>query len=418
MVTRDTIENAKLATDTREIVALDLGVARRRSSDYWVYRCPFHDDSSASFTVYSDHYFCYGCGEHGDSIRWLQRYRNLTFVQAVQALGITDLDRTTIRQDYQPPPNYKEPPSDEWQSKALEVCDLSYNLLWSDSGLRAREWLNARGLSDDTIHKASIGYVYGTPDSWHDMRGLKVPAGILLPWLSNNMVWGIKVRRAAGKPKYVQVGGGKISAGLYNADNIRPGKPLLLTEGEFDCLLVQQVAGDLVNVATLGSATTKMSLHWLPVLATCTPIFACYDNDEAGSKGGGTLASLSTRIVNVRVPIGKDPTDLEMSEPGALREWILSLLPAEQPQLNPVEFIDQLRAAAGDFYSNVADPVQYFRDMRGEDETPAGDPPSKPTLINLAGWNADYRCPQHPDQWYYLRRTADGWMCALCAGVR
>jgi DNA primase len=226
------------------------------------------------------------------------------------------------------------------------------------------------------------------------MRGLKVPAGILLPWITVNdgMVWGIKVRRAAGKPKYVQVGGGKISAGLYNAHNIRPGKPLLLTEGEFDCLLIQQVAGDLVNVATLGSATTKLSYHWLATLATCNPILACYDNDEAGSKGGGSLASLSARIVNVRVPVGKDPTDLEMSEPGALREWILSLLPDLR--------IDQ--------HSYIA-----------VDDSPAADVScAEPTMINLAGWNADYRCPQHPDQWYYLRRTADGWLCAVCAGAR
>lgn len=405
MVTTTTIKMAKESTDTREIVALDLGVARKRMSDYWVYRCPFHDDSSASFTVYVDHYFCYGCGEHGDSIKWLQRYRGLSFVEAVKALGVTELERPADRHEYQPPPQHKEPPSDEWQTKALEVCDLAYNLLWSDAGWKARDWLHARGLDNDTIHKANIGYVAGSPTSWQDMCGLKVPAGILLPWLTNDLefvndrlVWGVKVRRAVGKPKYVQVGGGKLSAGLYNADNIRPGKPLFLTEGEFDCLLIQQVAGDLVNVATLGSATTKLSPQWIGLLAACHPILACYDNDEAGAKGGGSLAALSARIVNVRVPIGKDPTDLEMSEPGALRNWILSLL----PELPADEFA----------YMQLPDPPAAT--------LPTAEPPqpSKPTMINLAGWNADYRCPNHPDEWYYLRRTGDGWMCAVCAGAR
>jgi DNA polymerase I-like protein with 3'-5' exonuclease and polymerase domains len=29
-------------------------------------RCPFHDDSTPSLQIYSDHYHCFGCGAHGD----------------------------------------------------------------------------------------------------------------------------------------------------------------------------------------------------------------------------------------------------------------------------------------------------------------------------------------------------------------
>jgi DNA primase len=45
------------------------GIALRRegSGGRLVGRCPLHEEKSASFTVYSDgHFYCYGCGEHGD----------------------------------------------------------------------------------------------------------------------------------------------------------------------------------------------------------------------------------------------------------------------------------------------------------------------------------------------------------------
>lgn len=45
--------------------------------------CPFHNEKTASFKIYEDHYHCYGCGAHGDIIRFVREYFNLTFPQAV-----------------------------------------------------------------------------------------------------------------------------------------------------------------------------------------------------------------------------------------------------------------------------------------------------------------------------------------------
>ena len=45
------------------------GVGLRRSGANWTGRCPFHEESSASFTVHAplfDHAHCYGCGWNGD----------------------------------------------------------------------------------------------------------------------------------------------------------------------------------------------------------------------------------------------------------------------------------------------------------------------------------------------------------------
>ena len=51
-------------------------------------KCPFHNEKVASFTVYADsqqyHYF--GCGAHGDVIRFIMEHENVNFKRAVKIL--------------------------------------------------------------------------------------------------------------------------------------------------------------------------------------------------------------------------------------------------------------------------------------------------------------------------------------------
>jgi DNA primase len=50
--------------------------------------CPFHEETSPSFTVYPDRgtYFCFGCEESGDVIAFLMRRESMTYGQALEAL--------------------------------------------------------------------------------------------------------------------------------------------------------------------------------------------------------------------------------------------------------------------------------------------------------------------------------------------
>ena len=51
-------------------------------------RCPFHNEKTASFTVYpkSNTYYCFGCAESGDIIKFVQRYFNVDFKEAIKRL--------------------------------------------------------------------------------------------------------------------------------------------------------------------------------------------------------------------------------------------------------------------------------------------------------------------------------------------
>ena len=63
--------------------------------------CPFHSEKTPSFYIFQDnHYKCFGCGEHGDVIDFVQKHYGLSFQDALKHLGI-DQGRVTpkVRQD-------------------------------------------------------------------------------------------------------------------------------------------------------------------------------------------------------------------------------------------------------------------------------------------------------------------------------
>lgn len=55
----------------------------------WFGCCPFHSEKSPSFTVEEgkQFYHCFGCGAHGDVIRFVQDYSGVEFMDACKELG-------------------------------------------------------------------------------------------------------------------------------------------------------------------------------------------------------------------------------------------------------------------------------------------------------------------------------------------
>ena len=50
--------------------------------------CPFHIEDTPSFFVFNERFKCFGCGESGDVIDFVQKYYNLDFLQAIKHLEI------------------------------------------------------------------------------------------------------------------------------------------------------------------------------------------------------------------------------------------------------------------------------------------------------------------------------------------
>lgn len=60
---------------------------RRSGSHRYTAQCPFHRERTASFTVYPDHYYCFGCHAQGSAIDFLMRVEHLSFPKAAESLA-------------------------------------------------------------------------------------------------------------------------------------------------------------------------------------------------------------------------------------------------------------------------------------------------------------------------------------------
>ena len=49
--------------------------------------CPFHNDDSPSMKLYDDHFYCFGCGEHGDVIDFTSKLFSLSPKEAAERLA-------------------------------------------------------------------------------------------------------------------------------------------------------------------------------------------------------------------------------------------------------------------------------------------------------------------------------------------
>ncbi len=320
----------------------------------------------------------------GDVIGYVMWRDSCDFWSACTALG--GLTRSALRAvrprtPVRPVAPPAAPPGDVWQAAAREFVDGCAAALWAtvgplaDGAARARAWLASRGLLDDTLRAWKIGYnpreswagrtAWGLPEELNDKgqpkKAFKIPRGVVIPCDISGRLWYVKVRRVPGEPftcgnwpgncqhiltepgvcsacgfdnaKYLQIKGGRPA--MFLADTFKGQRAAVLTEGEFDALLLWQAAGDLAGVATLGSASKDLDLRaWAGYLLPISPLILAYDDDTAGSEGAAKLAGLTARAKSASVPAlrpgDKDLTDFHMAG-GDLRAWLLAELKRHSP---------------------------------------------------------------------------------------
>ena len=327
------VDALKRKLDCRILVERDLGQPKYRTHEYSTFKCPFHHERKGySLVVYADYWHCFGkCDAGGDVIGWVQRHDGLSFQQACETLAAGDLPYTaelTLHPEPEPE-SHSEPPDEKWQKVARQTAEQAADRLWCSEGRRALEYLKLkRGLSEAIIAAAQLGYIPGEPSEWKQIDGLKVPCGIAIPWYADGAIWGIKVRRAAGEPRYQQLGGGNLKGCLYLADQIQPGLPLVLTEGEFDALTAWQVGWGGVSSASIGSASNcRINRRWYGKLLTAPRLLVCMDADEEGEKAAVEISTLSHAVKRVQVPMGKDMNEFYRLASGqAVHDWLKSEL--------------------------------------------------------------------------------------------
>ena len=327
-------------------------VELKRAGRNFVGRCPFHSEKSPSFTVFDDHYHCFGCSAGGDVITFTMAIENLDYRDAVQHLA--DRCGMTVPQDDFKFTNAPKPKLTRERAFSMNkaAAKIFYENLVSPEGLAAREYLASRQLTKATITRFGLGYA---KNDFYDLFNKLTSLGYTKEEITENYLCGISQK--SGKPfdifrnrvmfPIIDTQGNVIAFGgrvlddskpkyLNSSDTVvfRKGKNLfalnyakdallgnvqselfksgeiILCEGYMDVISMHQ-AGFMNAVATLGTAITPE--HSRVVSRYAKTAYLAYDSDEAGKKAADKAMTLlnevgvETKIIQMKDV--KDPDD-------------------------------------------------------------------------------------------------------------
>ncbi len=85
----DEIRTLRKSVDIVAAIGEYVPLKKKGSDDEWVGLCPFHEESTPSFSVTRSNglFHCFGCGESGDAVQFLVSHLNLSIMDAVEKLG-------------------------------------------------------------------------------------------------------------------------------------------------------------------------------------------------------------------------------------------------------------------------------------------------------------------------------------------
>ena len=323
--------------------------------------CPFHSERTPSFTVYPNHFHCFGCGAGGDVITFVMRMDNMSYAEAVRSLaeraGIPLPDDAPA---YVPKQVLSRERNYELNKAAARIF---YENLVSPAGEKAREYLDARELSRATRIHFGLGFAL---DSYQALTNALVDKGFTIPEIKAAFLCGIgkngkpydlfrnriifPIIDTAGHicafggrvmdasvPKYLNSADTPVfkkskmlfalnfaknidmaAKGEQHAKTYAQSGEIILCEGYMDVISLHQ-AGFSNAVATLGTAITQDHAR---ILKNCAKrVYLCYDSDEAGKKATAKAirllgeVGLETKVVSI--PGAKDP-DEYIKKHGAL----------------------------------------------------------------------------------------------------
>lgn len=275
--------------------------------------CPFHNEKTPSFTVVEEKgfYHCFGCGAHGDIIRFVMDDEGLPFHEAVQKLA-ADVGL--------PLPEFSKADleAEKKRNSLYEIMEKAANWyisrLNSDEGKGARDYLKGRGLSRDTTQRFSLGFAPGRYTALKEAmmsRGIKeeelLACGLLsqkegkdsIDKFRNRLMFPILDVRGrtiafSGRAlddapaKYMNSPETKLfhkGSVIYNLGGARKSAfdsgEILVVEGQMDVIALAEF-GFENTIAPLGTAVTENQLHLLWRIVD-EPTF-CFDGDPAGFK--------------------------------------------------------------------------------------------------------------------------------------
>lgn len=370
LIKREDIDEVRQRTDIKEVVD---GYVTLKSAGLGSYKglCPFHDERSPSFTVRPQvgRFHCFGCGEDGDVIAFVQKLDHSSFHEAVEKLAAR-IGFELRYEDGGTGPNREDVGKRQRLLDAHKVADEFFRAqLLTPGAAEGRNFLHGRGFDRAAAEQFGVGYA---PQGWDallkHLRGrgytdaeLKLTGMFsegnrgIYDRFRGRLIW--PIRDIAGDtigfgarklyeddqgPKYLNTPETtlyKKSQVLYGIDlakrNIAKERQLVVVEGYTD-VMACHLSGIATAVATCGTAFgtdhIKIARRLLSDDGTGGEVIFTFDGDAAGQKAALRAFEEDQRFVAqtyVAVePTGADPCDLRQTRgDSAVRDLISSRRP-------------------------------------------------------------------------------------------
>ena len=335
--------------------------------------CPFHQEKTPSFIVTPDRqiWHCFGCGEGGDVFKFLMRYENLEFYEALKFLA----EKAGIEIQRFSPAEQKE--FGVLYSISEAAKDFFKEQLFSPAGKPGLDYLLSRGLNKQTIEEFELGWGgepellsryllnlgFGIEDIRRAGLAVKTESGInrdrfsrraTFPLYNNfGKVVGFTGRilpspelaeRPAGEsanasgfqpPKYLNsqetpiFKKARLLYGFHKSKKAIVGsREAFLVEGQMDFLMAWQ-NGIKNAVAVSGTAFSAEHLKTLRRLADVLTV--SFDNDEAGVRALERVLDATAEwdfsIQAINLGGFKDPAEAAVAD----KNFLISALEKKQP---------------------------------------------------------------------------------------
>ncbi len=344
MIQPHSIQQVKDAVRIEEVLG-DFVQLKRKGPRY-LGLCPFHNEKTPSFNVSPQLgiYKCFGCGESGDAISFLQKQEHLSFTEAVRWLA----KRYQIELEEEAPTPEQQLEQDERESLAVVqqwALNWGVDQLWNtEEGRRiGLAYFTERGFRADTIKEFELGYVPGQGDAFakaalaHGFDPVLLEKAGWIKIRDDGSAWdffkgrvtfpihgltgqpiafGARTLKSDKKlPKYFNSPESALyvkSRSLYGIAHAKKAiveaQNCLLVEGYTDVISLHQ-AGIHYVVASSGTSLTVEQVRLIKRFAPSVTVL--YDGDAAGIKaslrGIDLIIAEGLAVKVVALPDGDDP---------------------------------------------------------------------------------------------------------------
>jgi len=343
--------------------------------------CPFHNDSSPSFSVSEKYgrYKCFGCNKSGDSIDFVQNFKGFTFLEAVKE--IAKQHNIAIPDDH-----FDKTTSENWASKNSLYEANRFAMNWFNDQLYKEE--NALELeyaqsrwNYESLSRFSIGFAPRSGNLFlkaaqeacfkeeilfeAGLISKDESTGIFFDFFRNRLIFPIinssgKVAGFSGRsisendkaPKYINTRQspiyqkGELLYGLHLAKNmISKNKTAYLVEGYADVITLHQL--DITNtIGICGTALTEAQVDTLKKLTDTVIIIGDTDTPGMDSMERSAEMLVKSGIHSILLclpdgPVKQDPDSFFKSkqsfldyEKNSRKDYIFHLAEEHYPDMN------------------------------------------------------------------------------------